>query len=639
LRDSRGGHRNDEEGTLSSSFKETNKMKKTRHALLAGTMLLPALAIPQWSAAAPLSVSSTEGTIIIAQAAPVDPREKEKEKAKQLQKGVPPAKGAEPPGQPQALPQQQILPPPGNAGRPKGPPAGAQGLQNVQPPQGQQNLQPPAGAAGLPKGPPAGMQGTVPPRIQQNLQPPPGAAGLPKGPPAGAQGLQNVPPQGQQQNLQPPAGAAGLPKGPPAGAQGLRTVPPQGQQQNLQPPAGAQGLQNVPPQGQQQSLQPPAGAAGLPKGPPAGAQGLQNVPPQGRQQNLQPPAAGLPKGPPPGPQNVQPLPGQPGQFSGAPQGQQALQQKQILQPQGIGTVDGLRSQRREHVEGKTVIIQEPGNRVIVRENGRAFIRHDETQRFRIWGGQPRIEHRGPEQYAYIARPGGYQIITVTDGSGRLVRRIRRGPDGREFVLIDNRPRVGVGAAVGAGFAAGVILGLAAPVITIPRERYIVDVSAAPPALLYETLEAPPVVEIERPYSLDEIRYNVALRDRMRRIDIDAITFDTGSWEVAPEQHPRLQAIAEAMNRILARNPNEMFMIEGHTDAVGNDVDNLSLSDRRAESVAVILTDAFQIPPENLVTQGYGEQHLKLPTDGPSRENRRVAARRITPLLQGQLASR
>ena len=150
------------------------------------------------------------------------------------------------------------------------------------------------------------MQGTVPPRIQQNLQPPTGAAGLPKGPPAGAQGLQNVPPQGQQQNLQPPAGAAGLPKGPPAGAQGL-----------------------------------------------------QNVPPQGRQQNLQPSAAGLPKGPPPGPQNVQPLPGQPGQFGGAPQGQQALQQKQILQPQGIGTVDGLRSQRREHVEGKTVIILDP----------------------------------------------------------------------------------------------------------------------------------------------------------------------------------------------------------------------------------------------------------------------------------------
>ena len=77
----------------------------------------------------------------------------------------------------------------------------------------------------------------------------------------------------------------------------------------------------------------------------------------------------------------------------------------------------------------------------------------------------------------------------------------------------------------------------------------------------------------------------------------------------------------------------MFLIEGHTDAVGNDDDNLSLSDRRAEAVSVVLTDQFQIPPENLTTQGYGEQQLKVPTQGPERANRRVTVRRITPLLQ------
>jgi outer membrane protein OmpA-like peptidoglycan-associated protein len=249
-----------------------------------------------------------------------------------------------------------------------------------------------------------------------------------------------------------------------------------------------------------------------------------------------------------------------------------------------------------------------------------------------------MERRGREQYAYITRPGGYQVITVTDDGGRLLRRIRRGPDGREVVLIDNRIGPGV-AVVGVGLAAGVILSLAAPVITLPREQYIVDVSAAPQPLLYETLEAPPLVAIERPYSLDEIRYNVVLRDRMRRIDIDSITFETGSWEVTEEQQPKLQAVAAAMQQVLSQKPDEVFMIEGHTDAVGNDTDNLSLSDRRAESVAVILTSVYQIPPENLVTQGYGEQFLKVPTDGPSRENRRVTARRITPLLQGEVASR
>jgi outer membrane protein OmpA-like peptidoglycan-associated protein len=90
-----------------------------------------------------------------------------------------------------------------------------------------------------------------------------------------------------------------------------------------------------------------------------------------------------------------------------------------------------------------------------------------------------------------------------------------------------------------------------------------------------------------------------------------------------------------MRRAIRRNPNEIYLIEGHTDAVGNDIDNLSLSDRRAEAVADVLTQDFGIPPENLTPQGYGEQYLKIPTQGPERRNRRVTVRRITPLLTGQ----
>ena len=94
-------------------------------------------------------------------------------------------------------------------------------------------------------------------------------------------------------------------------------------------------------------------------------------------------------------------------------------------------------------------------------------------------------------------------------------------------------------------------------------------------------------------------------------------------------------IASAIEQVIRRNPNEVFLIEGHTDAVGADIDNLSLSDRRAESVAVALTEQFRVPPENLTTQGYGEQHLKVPTPGPEEQNRRVTVRRITPLLAGK----
>ena len=122
---------------------------------------------------------------------------------------------------------------------------------------------------------------------------------------------------------------------------------------------------------------------------------------------------------------------------------------------------------------------------------------------------------------------------------------------------------------------------------------------------------------------------------MPRIDLNTITFEFGSWELTRDQIDRLAGIAEGLNRAIQNNPREVFLIEGHTDAVGSDVDNLSLSDRRAESVAVALTQQFAVPAENLSTQGYGKQYLKVPTEEPERANRRVTVRRITPLLAGQ----
>ena len=154
-------------------------------------------------------------------------------------------------------------------------------------------------------------------------------------------------------------------------------------------------------------------------------------------------------------------------------------------------------------------------------------------------------------------------------------------------------------------------------------------------LLYDTLTAPPVDYIERAYSLDEIRYSPSLRDRMPRIDLDTVTFESGSWELTPEQIDRLAPIADAMKRAIDQDPQTVFMIEGHTDAVGNPDDNLSLSDRRAEAVAVALTEQFGVPAENLTTQGYGEQQLKIPTQGPEQANRRVTVRNIGPLLAGR----
>ena len=282
-------------------------------------------------------------------------------------------------------------------------------------------------------------------------------------------------------------------------------------------------------------------------------------------------------------------------------------------------------------EGGRTVIFEPG-RVIVRDpSGQEFVRHDEMDRFRYGARDIRVQREGNETRTIVIRPDGDEIITVTAPDGSLLRRIRRDRMGREIIIIDNTYRDP--AAVG-----GFYVDLPPPVIRIPMNRYIVEADEAPPDMIYDTLEAPPVDRVERRYSLDEIRYSPSVRQLMPSIDLNTINFDTGSWEIPPDQAAKLQVIADGLNRAIQRNPREVFLIEGHTDAVGNDTDNLSLSDRRAESAATLLTQQFGVPAENLTSQGYGAQFLKEQTPGPSRINRRVTVRRITPLLNGGQAS-
>lgn len=302
-----------------------------------------------------------------------------------------------------------------------------------------------------------------------------------------------------------------------------------------------------------------------------------------------------------------------------------------------GTIEDLRRERRQRAEdgGRRVIIQEPGDRTIIRDGGRLFIRHDETDRFRrsYGGADVRVVQRGAIQVTVIRQPNGEEIVTERDAYGNLVRRIRRDPYGREVILIQNempgRPRFPY------GYLPRDVMELPPPIIAIPRERYIVEVESASQDDLYEAFSAPPVMPITRAYSLDEIRQSQMLRERVRRVDVDTVTFDSGSWALSPDQWGALTGIGDAIRRVLQQNPNEIFLVEGYTDAVGSEEDNLSLSDRRAESVATILTQNFGIPAENLTTQGYGEQYLKINTQAAERRNRRVTIRRITPLLQGQ----
>lgn len=276
------------------------------------------------------------------------------------------------------------------------------------------------------------------------------------------------------------------------------------------------------------------------------------------------------------------------------------------------------------------VIEQIDNRVILDAGDRIFVRGDDRPRLRrnaentYYDELPRGRLRET-----IVRPGGHEIVTVYDRYGDILQRSRIDRDGNEYLMIyapeyDDSPRAAI-------FDVGYDL---PPMrLTIPVNDYIIDVAQDPERDFYDFLAMPPVERVERVYTIDEVRHSARLRDKVRRIDLDTIHFATGSAEVSLSQAKTLRKVANAMQKVLNKDPGETFFIEGHTDAVGSDRSNLVLSDQRAESVANLLTEVYDIPAENLVTQGYGERFLKIRTQAAEQENRRVTIRRVTPLVR------
>jgi outer membrane protein OmpA-like peptidoglycan-associated protein len=294
-----------------------------------------------------------------------------------------------------------------------------------------------------------------------------------------------------------------------------------------------------------------------------------------------------------------------------------------------------RRERREERGGR--VVEERGDRIIIDLGGGNLVVEraypDEGERLLYGARDVRVEElQGGVTRTVVFRENGSQIITERTSYGDIIRRVRVTPNGREVVLIDNRIPVVVEGAPPVVYQP---LELAPVVVEIPQERYIVDLGQASQEVVQETLLAPPVQKLERQYTLQEVTQNESLRAYVPRIDLDTITFAFGSATIATDQMQSLENLGTAMEAVLAENPDEVYLIEGHTDAVGSDEDNLILSDQRAEAVAVALSQNFEIPPENLVTEGYGEQYLKVESEGEQRENRRVTVRRITPLLSAE----
>ncbi|MGB5868716.1 MAG: OmpA family protein, partial [Albidovulum sp.] len=257
-----------------------------------------------------------------------------------------------------------------------------------------------------------------------------------------------------------------------------------------------------------------------------------------------------------------------------------------------------------------------GDRVVVSRDGNYTLLKDDDALLRQPGSKIRTEtFNDGSTRTTVAREDGSKIVTIRDAEQRVLRRVYVAEDGVETLLIDDTVAY-------------------APVdisrLPKPQPRLELRADATETELRAALAEQ---TAIDRRFSLAQVRGISQVRDLVPVIDLDAITFETGSAAIRPDQARALSRLGRLIQSYVDESQQEVFLIEGHTDAVGSAAYNLALSDRRAESVALALTEYFDVPPENLVVQGYGEEFLKVPTLEDERANRRASVRRITDLLR------
>ncbi len=263
------------------------------------------------------------------------------------------------------------------------------------------------------------------------------------------------------------------------------------------------------------------------------------------------------------------------------------------------------------------VVTNSGDRVVVERNGEYVVLKDDDALLRQPGNNVQTEtFNDGSTRSTVTREDGSRVVTIRSADGTVLRRTRELQNGQQVVLFDDTQsfdRVRVS--------------------ELPRQQQRVveyqdnDTRALERALSEQS-------DFGRRFSLSQVRDIRAVRALVPEISVDQINFETGSAVIRPQEARELAALGQAMSDMIAKNPSEVFLVEGHTDAVGRASYNLALSDRRAESLALALSEYFDVPPENMVVQGYGESDLKIQTGDAARENRRAAVRRITPLLQG-----
>ncbi len=109
-------------------------------------------------------------------------------------------------------------------------------------------------------------------------------------------------------------------------------------------------------------------------------------------------------------------------------------------------------------------------------------------------------------------------------------------------------------------------------------------------------------------------------DFRRTYKLENIYFDPNKWDIKSESQPSLDSLANTF----VTNPMFVAEIAGYTDNVGEDVDNLRLSQRRANAIRDYLL-AKGVDPARVYAKGYGENYPVASNETPEgrSKNRRT----------------
>lgn len=151
-----------------------------------------------------------------------------------------------------------------------------------------------------------------------------------------------------------------------------------------------------------------------------------------------------------------------------------------------------------------------------------------------------------------------------------------------------------------------------------------------------------IIGIERGIEAKSEKIQSALKDLGAKetetefqIDLPGdVLFDFDKWDIRQDAEKTLKKVGEIIRAYMSPK----VIIAGHTDSKGSEEYNLSLSDKRAESVEKWLAEKAGVEPRIMETIGYGESKPVAPNtnpDGSDNPQGRQKNRRVEIIIKKQ----